>query len=786
MLKIWTANTNTALLKSFFQPLLAPTGLSHQVIPITPEFPQLDSQDVLLVLGAKGVDKLKKLGVVKKNLTINALRETVIDVPTYSGVGDSYAKALVSYDPAITFSDATKKPEVIWDIKLAVRLASTGKIEPDLSDCQYRYVDSFNDTIAVVKQRYEQTGKAVDIALDLETIGLDPFANGVRIVSVGFSHSEGQGDLYYVPESGTPPEGLLNQIKALVTSDKVKLRGANLKFDMVWLAVQWGVEISNFTFDTTLVGNLIDENRSNSLETHTKIYTDGLGGYDSQMNKSYDKSRMDLIPKGDLLQYAAGDIDATNRVANVLRPKLLKDRQLANFYVRVLHPASKAFAKIEQRGVLVDRGRYEEVRQECQSEITRLEQEAFGMMPKRIRLKYKDNLKLSRSVILKEYLFTPRGLNLKPQMYTAKAKAPTWEYASTALEHLEMFNDVPEAQQFVDIMREYNSATKTMSTYIVGFLKHLRPDGRFHSNYLLHKGDFGGGGEDAGTLTGRTSARDPAYQTIPKHTKWAKPLRSVYVPPPGYSIIKLDYSQGELRLISCVGPESTMLKAYQNGWDLHSLTASRLMNVEFEEFMQIPPVERAEFRFKAKAANFGLSYGMGVAGFQAYARKGYGLIWSLEEAEQYRNAFFELYHELFAWHKKYKDFAHKHEYVRSPLGRVRHLPLINSKNNEIRAQQERQAVNSVIQGCLSDFGLMAIGILDRMYPNLWMFGFTHDEIQFYVPTEDLEMWGKRIKGVMENLPLQKWFGWNPPVTFVADAEASDINLAECKELDLAA
>src|SRR5690606_18254887 len=110
------------------------------------------------------------------------------------------------------------------------------------------------------------------------------------------------------------------------------------------------------------------------------------------------------------------------------------------------------------------------------------------------------------------------------------------------------FVHVPEAAAMVKALEEAGSASKTLSTFVDGFLKHLRPDGRFHPSYMLFRGGYNDSGEEedaAGTVTGRLSCKDPAFQTLPKKTKWAKKLRECYIAPPGQKIVQLDYSQGE-------------------------------------------------------------------------------------------------------------------------------------------------------------------------------------------------------------------------------------------------
>ena len=772
MLILW-AGSEPGIFSSVVGPTISYLGVPHKVVPITGQLPEAGPDDVILAFGNKALDVLKSLKYFKPSTKIGALRGTP---HTCGGL-----KVFLTFDPGLTQVEYERKPDIIWDATLAARYAVSGSLEAQLGS--YKYVSDFTTAVAFVEAEYAHTGKPVPISCDLETVGFDPFPKDKFIVSISFTYKSGMADMmrfqgpHHVPAKNSK---LWDQIYFLLNSDHVKVRGANFKFDMLWLAEKWGMTADSFVFDTTLVGSLLDENRSNSLEMHTKVQVPSLGGYDTLMNTKYDKSRMDLVPDKDLLTYGGGDTDATYQVAERFRQELLKDSKLTNFYVNVLHPASMVFSKLERRGVLVDIEEYDKLEGEVASEIHRLGKEILGLIPRKLQLKYSDNLKLSRPALLRDFMFTPHGLNLKPQMFTEKSKEP-----STSIEHFELFQDVPEAKKFVELLGEYNSATKTMSTYIIGFRKHLRVDGKFHPTYLLFKGAYGDSGGEAGTNTGRTSCRDPAWQTLPKHSKWAKALRRVYPAPPGYSILKLDYSQGELRIAAILANEPTMLDAYFKGQDLHAKTAAGQVGKTLEEFMALPDEEREELRFLAKAINFGLIYGMGAEGFVLYARANYGVAMPLSKGVETRDKFFALYSKLLAWHKRYKEFAKKNGFVRSPLGRIRHLPLITSYNKEVRAQQERRAVNSPVQSTLSDMMELAMVELDRLYPELQMWGMTHDDLALYVPIGEEILWATRCKEVMENLPLDKLFGWNPPIKFIVDAEAGP-NLAEVSKLLIAA
>lgn len=1043
--------------------------------------------EIVVACGTKPVDALKAAGVLPKNRGVNKLRGKAFQASAEKG------RYMVTFDPGLVDREPEKGGEMDWDVRLAVRLFQTGSLDPQTGE--YEWVDSFAGLIKAIEAQYEKTGKAVDVSCDTETMGFYPWYADKHIVCIGFTHRGGFAQAAYTVKQvglgkyadavvGTP---LHAEIAWLLTSPKVKLKMANGKFDLVWVRQKWGIDCTNFKFDTLLVGSLVDETRSNSLNNHAKTYTT-MGGYDDRWNETHDKSHMERIARDDLLPYIGGDVDATHRTADALKGELLRDPELANFYVKLLQPAARAFEKIEARGVLVDQEKYAVLGEDLRTEIARLQKEALALMPRRLRIKHSekigDQLENGKNpltpAILKDFFFGPRGLNLAPKMTTEKTGEP-----STAKAHLQMFSDHPEAKLMCDVLEQMNSAEKTLSTYVDGFLKHLRPDGRFHASYMLFHGGFMGDDDEAGTVcvtedtlfltsrgyvpfkevrvgdsvlshtgqarrvealvdngvkgvvrvtltdgreidctlnhpflaeggwveagdltvgqkvqvygpveewrvipdwsdfevssygrvrnrktgriratfpkgkwghrkvtlirngaqgrkggdkkdfvvhrlvaqafvpnpdglpevrhrngiawdntatnlvwgttadnrgdmalhctgqgahgsqakitwddvrwlelsglsdaraakvlgvsrelvrdirsgkrwvqkpkhidrsgfawgviasvvhqglqptfgvtvaedhshvtqgivthnTGRLSARDPAIQTVPKKTKWAKRLRECFVAPPGKVVWQCDFSQGELRVVACVAPEPRMIEAYQKGLDLHSVTASSMSGMTLDDFMALEVTNPDLFnrlRTNGKAGNFGLLYGMSAEGFVAYAWANYGVKLTVEEAEKLRQAFlYESWPGLPKYHDRIKLFAKQHGYVRSPLGRVRHLPHIYSRDNFTRSGAERQAINSPIQSTLSDMMLLSIAMIEDVFPNgeIEIVGMIHDSIFGYVDEAYAEERVRQVVEIMSNLPLTKLFGWEPQLVFPADAEIGP-NLAQLKK-----
>lgn len=278
------------------------------------------------------------------------------------------------------------------------------------------------------------------------------------------------------------------------------------------------------------------------------------------------------------------------------------------------------------------------------------------------------------------------------------------------------------------------------------------------------------------------------HNTLPKKTKYAKRLREAFVAPPGMAFLQVDFDQGELKITACYAPEPNMLEAYSTGKDLHCVTAARINGFEYDEFRALETIDPHKYelmRGAAKPANFGLLYGMGAEGFQTYAWKGYGVKFTLDQAVAIREGFFNAYPGLVPWHECMKREVRRHGLVRSPLGRVRHLPLVWSKDGEARSGAERQAINFPIQSALTDLMIWGVAVLSDAYPDLEIVCTTHDSLWAYVPLDEVATWVARIKEVLENLPIEQVFGWTPDLVFTVSSEVGP-TLAQVKKFKLAA
>jgi DNA polymerase I-like protein with 3'-5' exonuclease and polymerase domains len=747
--------------------------------------PMCEPGDVVLGLGGAALKTMQTAGMLPKGRAITSTRGKPVE---WNGT-----TFLLTYDPNSIWNDWTYETWIHADFKLVARYLATGRWEPKLGN--YQYAHNLDRELANIAKG------AQHVTVDLETLGLDPFAKDAFIVSIQVTTVPGQTTVIRFASPGDPKQPgkrtptrtiqivnktLHRQIQWLLTNPGLRVNGANLKFDQIWMYEHWGIYNSNQSFDTTIVGSILNENRSNSLNTHAKVYT-MLGGYDDNLNAKHNKGRMDLIPDDELLPYAAGDTDACHRVMLAMREELMQDKLAARHYMRLALPATRCFEKMERAGVRIDREYYKNLESELAAEQKRIVTQGLALLPGLVSVKHAKNLTLTRAAVIKDYMFSPQGLGLTPLMVTEKTGEP-----STAMEHLRMFAEHPKAAPFVKALQEFKDVEKTLGTYVRGFMKHVRDDGLLHPSAMMFKGSFEGtSGGDGGTNTGRLSFRDPAMQTLPKHTKWAKALRKGYVAPPGYVCVNLDFSQGELRIAACLADEQAMIQSYRDGVDLHAKTGGGLNGYDIPSMNALKdsdPDIYTQLRQGGKAGNFGLLYGMGAEGFVTYAESTYGVELELEQAQHQRSEFFRLYPGLKTWHTRQKKTARLYRCVYSPLGRVRHLPLIAASNRATQSKSERQSINSPVQSTLSDMALLAMVEFDKRYSHhkpTWpeecqCVMMTHDALTWYVKEDQLDLWLGRIRECMENLPLND-FGWKPQLSFPVDAEVGP-NLADMHEV----
>lgn len=407
------------------------------------------------------------------------------------------------------------------------------------------------------------------------------------------------------------------------------------------------------------------------------------------------------------------DLALTVKTFEKLAPqyeKVLTDNDLMKLYREMELPLTEILARMEMRGVFVDKAQLKEKSAEMSARLAVLEKKIHDLAGETF------NINSPRQ--LAGFLFVT--LNLPP---VKKSKTGF----STDIEVLE---ELKERHPSIPEIIKFRKLAKLKSTYLDGLGKLIGADGRVHTNF-----------NQTVTATGRLSSSDPNLQNIPVRTEDGKAIRALFVPGEGYDcILSADYSQIELRLLAHMSGDENLIDAFNNGQDIHARTASEVFDVPIEE---VTP----ELRRKAKAVNFGIIYGMSVFGLAQ------DLHISRQEAGEYIVRYFERYPGV----KEFLDAtvaqAHLHGYVMTMFGRRRALYGINSLNFNQRSLAERMAMNTPIQGSAADVIKMA---MIRTEENLRGFDSrviiqVHDELVVEAKSSELAEVEKILRDSMENV-----------------------------------
>ena len=291
----------------------------------------------------------------------------------------------------------------------------------------------------------------------------------------------------------------------------------------------------------------------------------------------------------------------------------------------------------------------------------------------------------------------------------------------------------------IELILEYRKDTKLKNTYCDGLSKQVASDGRIHTTF-----------KQTQTLTGRLSSAEPNLQNIPVRSDKGKELRKFFVCGDGNVLIDADYSQIELRVLAHVANDETLINAFKNGEDIHTVTASQVFGVPIEAVS-------SEMRKRAKAVNFGIIYGIGD----------YSLSQDLKipkkTAAEYIANYLNKYQGVKEYLESTKAFARENGYVETMFGRRRYVPEINASNKNMQAFGERVAMNTPIQGAAADLIKIAMIRTDKMLKeaglNARLILQIHDELIIESPIEEALQAEKILREAMQGaaklyVPLQ--------------------------------
>lgn len=266
------------------------------------------------------------------------------------------------------------------------------------------------------------------------------------------------------------------------------------------------------------------------------------------------------------------------------------------------------------------------------------------------------------------------GSVLFEKLKLSSAKKTKTGYSTNA----EVLESLMDKHPIIPLITEYRALTKLQNTYVTGLLKVVGEDGRVHSTF-----------KQTETRTGRISSAEPNIQNIPVRTPLGREMRRFFTAKDGYLLVDADYSQIELRVLAHISGDEIMKKAFLDGVDIHTVTASQVFNQPIE---WVTP----DLRSKAKAVNFGIVYGIGAFSLS----KDIGV--SMTKASEYIRAYLSKYSGIAHYMDKTVAKARHDGYVETMFGRRRYIKELAAKNKNLQSFGERVAKNTPIQGTAAD------------------------------------------------------------------------------------
>ncbi|MDZ7377418.1 MAG: DNA polymerase I, partial [candidate division KSB1 bacterium] len=537
-----------------------------------------------------------------------------------------------------------------------------------------------------------------------------------------------EGEAYYIPTvstktktsadlfaaekfKGMPLQSVLSQLAPIFQDEAIKKSGQNVKYDLLVLS-RAGIEVRGVDFDTMIASYVVNPSlRQHNLDAlaltyfnYQKIPTKDLIGAGKK------QITMAEVPIEEVSRYACEDADYTQRLRLVLEPMLIK-YDLKKLFDEVEMPLVHVLMEMERAGVSLDVPLLEKMSRELSQRLDELIENIYQLAGQRFNI--------NSTKQLADILFKKLGLPVKKKTKTGP---------STDVDVLE---ELAKEHQLPRELLEYRQLSKLKSTYVDALPRLINPEtGRVHTSY-----------NQTVAATGRLSSSDPNLQNIPIRTEIGRKIREAFIPADDrHVILDADYSQIELRIMAHLSQDPMLIKAFQEGKDIHRETAALVFKVAPEEVTE-------EMRRRAKEVNFGIMYGMGA----------YGLASRLEipqeEAEMFIINYFASYPKIQEFMMQTQEFARKNGYVTTLLNRRRYLPDIHSDNRRVREFAERNAINTPIQGTAADLIKVAmINIYRRMKAERLgakMIMQVHDELVFEVPIDEVDQMKSLVREEME-------------------------------------
>ena len=546
------------------------------------------------------------------------------------------------------------------------------------------------------------------VSFDTETTDID--VRNAKIVGFSFAYEENKA--YYVPIAHSYL-GVAAQIsneaarQAIIQLNRHKLVLQNFKYDYEIIKNNFEIELKLYA-DTMILSWLLDTNEKVGLDYQiNKYFNHKMIAFKDVVKKGENFSNVDILNACD---YAAEDALMTLKLFNK-QLVLFKERnseEILKLAFDLEFDFIYVLADMENNGIKIDVNLLKELKETNYKYIQELTTKIYETSG----VEFNINSPKQLGVVLFETLALPTAKKTKTGYSTDEA----------------VLNGLFDAHSVVPLLLNYREAYKLQSTYIEPLLELglINEDNRIHTSFL-----------HTGTATGRLSSKNPNLQNIPVKSEAGSQIRSAFIPKDGYTLVGIDYSQIELRLLAHFSKDEALVDAFNNNLDIHYQTAVKIFGEELAK----------EKRSIAKSINFGLLYGMGSK------KLGDTLGISSKEAKIYIESYFKAFKSVKDYLKSIEESAHVNGYIKTLLNRKR-LFDFESANAMLKAAYLREAVNTMFQGSAADLIKLSMVKIHKKYKNndnMRMLLQIHDELIFEVKEDIADEIIIDLKEIMENI-----------------------------------
>jgi len=719
----------------------------------------------------------REIQAVQPKFILTMGNEALLSVTGHSGIMKWRGRPLQMHgavvmptiSPSAVLARPQNRPGYEADLKLFCSLVHGADPEGVVVPVDFTTIDS----PAKIKELAEDLDDADLLVFDIETniVPLQEYDPRARIISLSGTYIvDGQVRGFalplYHPES--PFETRWRAAVRFIVPHmaRVKKRIAhNGKFDCRWLSRFSGVEIWN-TFDTMLGTHLLNENVLKGLKPQAQMRL-GVSPW------GVDTANLLSMPLRQVLEYNFLDTYYDYLIYLQIVDELKKQPRLARLYSFLYKPANRDLIKTEGRGMWLDVDRLKDRLPEARHRLDTIEAALSEWLPERDSIAWPTDSKgrplepnFNPSNFCRWFLFTWLEL---PVLARGKEKDDGSPGApSLAADVLSLMIENPNHHPVIDLMAKRAGLQKDLS-FLESYAQLYDENQRMRTSFKLAgtvTGRLSSGKEDSSKFVGSASKiKGFNAQQVPRDPF----IRGVIGSTPGWTWVEADYSQIELRIAAFCANERTMIRMYNEGADIHMETTIAVTGLPRHKVTK-------EIRKKVgKPVNFGFLYGMGWMKFIYTAFNNYGVRFTEQEARAYREAYFRLFPDLLAWHDRQRRLVRANGRVQSAIGRVRHLPDIESPEQGVRAEAERQAINSPVQGLASDMAVLSMIHINEQLREQGLddaahcLGLVHDATNWEIRDDKVAQVLPIIKDGMEDMSyLRRKFALNMTLPIIAD------------------